>query len=576
MIPKDFIDTLVQRVDIFDIISKHIELKKAGSNYLGLCPFHNEKSPSFTVSSQKNLYHCFGCGAGGNALTFIKNYLNLDYVDSIKQLAKIAGVIVPEIEQNPDYKPTPKQDYSQHYNALESVTKFYQSALKNNQQAIDYLKNRGLTGLIAKRFAIGYADDNFNNLEHLNIDTNLLHEAGMLSQKNNKYFSRFRNRIMFPIKDKDGKIIAFGGRVFNGGEPKYLNSPETPLFNKSQTLYGLFESLDGIKSTKKALIVEGYMDVTALHQYGFNYAAATLGTACTLEHIQLLFRYTQHIIFAFDGDVAGERAALKALERILPTLKDDRVVEFVFLPNQHDPDSYIRAFGIEGFERLIQKAMPLSNLLIKVLTDGHNLQIAEHRAKVQAKAKSYLANMPNIFLKQQIQQTLWGMTNTNNKVRNTTEKKWQQKTVKKTILQPVETLMKAIFIQPLLANIIDIQTREWINYAYPHMKDFWNKSIDFHVNYNPDNQTSFWLNSNYAVYYTRLLYNEINSDNMYLDDENFIEKHILLANNVAKEGMKKKCDEVSKKIEEYRNNNQNIQDLWQENQKLNALILNKS
>ena len=494
-IPKDFIDTLVQRVDIVDIIGKHVELKKTGSNYLGLCPFHNEKSPSFIVSSQKNIYHCFGCGVGGNSLTFLKNHLNLSYVDSIKQLAKIAGISVPEVKNiQDDQNYIPKQDYSTEYQALTAFNNFYQTQLKTQQLAIDYLKNRGLTGLIAKKFALGYASDNFNNLEHLGISNNILAKIGMLSQKNDRFYSRFRNRIMFPIRNRDGQIIAFGGRVFNGGEPKYLNSPETPLFNKNQTLYGLFESFDGIKTARKALVVEGYMDVVALHQYGFNYTVATLGTACTVEHMQLLFRYTQHIVFAFDGDAAGERAALKALERVLPALKDDRTVEFIFLPNAHDPDSYIRAFGVESFERLIQKAMPLSKLLLKVLTDGHNLEIAEHRAKVQAKANSYLKNMPNIFLKQQIQQTLWGMTNTNNKVRTSTTKKWQQKNSKKPILQPIENLMRAMFNQPLLANIICAETKAWINYAYPDMQDFWHKCLEFYKNYSAEQKTSFWLN----------------------------------------------------------------------------------
>ncbi|MFM2344489.1 MAG: primase [Pseudomonadota bacterium] len=572
IIPKDFIDTLVQRSDVVDVISKYIELKKAGSNYLGLCPFHNEKSPSFTVSSQKNLYHCFGCGAGGNALSFVKNYLNLEYVESVRHLAKIVGVTVPEVQSdkhNTGY--TPKQDYSNQYTVLNTVDKFYQSELKKQPIAIDYLKNRGLTGIIAKKFGLGYASDSFSNLQNLGLSNELLTQTGMLSQKENKFFSRFRNRIMFPIRNKDGQVIAFGGRVFNGGEPKYLNSPETPLFNKSQTLYGLFESFEGIKSAKKALIVEGYMDVVALHQYGFNYSVATLGTACTEEHMQLLFRYTQHIIFAFDGDAAGERAALKALERVLPTLKDDRTVEFIFLPNPHDPDSYIRAFGVESFERLIQKAMPLSKLLLKVLTDGHNLDIAEHRAKVQAKAKSYLAKMPPIFLKQQIEQTLWGMTNTNNKVRISTANKWQQKTSKKTILSPIDTLMKAMFTQPIIASIISQDIKNWINYAYPYMQDFWQKCIEFNQNYDAEQVTAFWLNSNYANYYTRLV--NTNEDNLILSEESLIEKNILLANSIAKQGINKKQSEILTQIEEYRTKNQSYQDLWQEYQNLAKILL---
>jgi DNA primase len=313
------------------------------------------------------------------------------------------------------------------------------------------------------------------------------------------------------------------------------------------------------------------MDVVALHQYGFNYSVATLGTACTEEHMQLLFRYTQHIIFAFDGDAAGERAALKALERVLPTLKDDRTVEFIFLPNPHDPDSYIRAFGVESFERLIQKAMPLSKLLLKVLTDGHNLDIAEHRAKVQAKAKSYLAKMPPIFLKQQIEQTLWGMTNTNNKVRISTEKNWQQKTSKKTILSPIDTLMKAMFTQPIIASIISQDIKNWINYAYPYMQDFWQKCIEFNQNYDAEQVTAFWLNSNYANYYTRLV--NTNEDNLILSEESLIEKNILLANSIAKQGINKKQSEILTQIEEYRTKNQSYQDLWQEYQNLAKILL---
>jgi DNA primase len=600
MIPKDFIDLLIQKVDVVDVISKHVDLKKAGSNYLGLCPFHNEKGASFTVSPQKNFYYCFGCGASGNSLNFLKNHLNLSYVESVHALAKIAGMHVPEEKPNvysdtPITPALPKQDYTLLHQSTLKLTQFYEQQLKHSQTAIDYLKKRGLTGIIAKQFGMGYAPNTYQYPSTLDITTDILQQIGMLAQKDMHTYNRFRNRIMFPIRNTQGHIIAFGGRVLDANDtPKYLNSPETPLFNKSQTLYGLFESLAGIKSIKKALVVEGYMDVVALHQYGFNYAVATLGTACTVEHLQLLFRYTQHIVFAFDGDTAGENAALRVLERILPVLKDDRTVEFLFLPKQHDPDSYIRQFGVAAFEHLIQKSMPLSNFLLSVCTNGYRLDIAENRAKILLKAQTYLKHMPNIFLKKQIEQSIRNVTNTNsakiakyaNNVQNTNKIQQQSyalKNYKRAMLQPIETLMQGIFIKPILMQLIQNELKTWIIYYQPDMQNFFllceqlNNLQNKQQNSQEDsiNITEFWLNSTYANQYIRL--SQIQCEYHISSDENFMEKMLKLAKIVAKMGMQKKQTELISQIETHQKQNtpqEKYMHLWLEAQNLNSLLKN--
>ncbi len=603
MIPKDFIDGLVQKTDVVDVISKYVDLKKAGSNYLGLCPFHNEKGPSFTVSPQKNFYYCFGCGASGNALNFLKNHLNLTYVESVHTLAKIACIQVPEEKFNPNLHATssvsaPKQDYTLLYQSALQLTKFYQQQLKQSQNPIEYLKKRGLTGIIAKQFLLGYAPNSYQYPVNLNISTDILKKIGMVAQKETEVdvhiYNRFRHRIMFPIRNTQGHVIGFGGRVFDGNdEPKYLNSPETVLFNKGQNLYGLYESLAGIKSIKKALVVEGYMDVVAMHQYGFNYSVATLGTACTEEHLQLLFRYTQHIVFAFDGDAAGEKAALRALERTLPMLKDDRTVEFLFLPKQHDPDSYIRQFGVAAFEQLIKKAMPLSTFLFKICTHGYRLDIAENRAKILLKAQSYLKHMPNIFLKKQIEQNIRNVTNVNNTGNYNNNKaqytqKFALKNYKRSMLQPIETLMQGIFIKPILTKFISEEFKIWIIYYQEDMHDFLlicnqlNNSNNINAgnagnasnsNDMVNSVTEFWLNSAYANQYIRL--SQISCEYHISNDEDFIEKMLQLAKMVAKMGMQKKQAELIAQIDAQQKQNiaqENYIHLWAEVQNLNLLL----
>jgi len=562
MIPQDFVDNLIQKIDILDIVGKYVELKRAGSNYLGLCPFHNEKSPSFTVSPQKNFYHCFGCGESGNSINFLKNHLGLTYIDSVKHLADIVGLIVP----NDTKINIPKEDNTEDFEALNKISLFYQQQLKANTTAIDYLKNRGLTGIIAKNFAIGYAPDAWHSITSLSIENNILQQTGMLSKKNNHEYDKFRHRIMFPIRNVKGQTIAFGGRVIDSQEPKYLNSPETKLFNKSNTLYGIYESMQGIKQAKKVLVVEGYMDVIALHQYGVDYVVATLGTACTLEHVLSLFRYTQHIIFSFDGDSAGERAALKALERVIPALKDDRTVEFLFLPKEYDPDSFIRNLGIEAFERSINNAIPLSKLLIKVLTNGYNLEVAEDRAKIMRKSKMYLKEMPQTFLKQQIEQTIWGMTNSNNKIRKNISNKWSSKNIKRVMLEPIDKLIQSIFKYPHLIDIINADCRRWINYNHEYMHNFWEICTDYKQSKNKD----IWLNSSFASFYNRLMLDtEILIE---VNQEYLMEQALILAKSIAKQGIHKKQHEIILNIEKLKLQNKPYETLWQEYQELAKII----
>ena len=422
LIPQSFISDLLNRVDIVDVVGKHVKLKKAGANYQGLCPFHQEKSPSFSVSPTKQFYHCFGCAAHGSAIGFMMEYSGLSYVDAIEDLARSAGLVVPREERSVRDVIKQKQAIALS-EVMNMASDWYAQQLKVSQRAIDYLKGRGLTGEVAKRYALGYAPDGWQGLEavfhsYSNDETaKILQEAGLMiqgegndSQGNAKRYDRFRDRIMFPIRNPKGQVIAFGGRILDQGEPKYLNSPETPLFSKGNTLYGLFEGRKAIRDQGYVLVCEGYMDVVALAQLGFANAVATLGTACTPFHVRTLLRQTDRIVFSFDGDSAGQRAAQRALEASLPILGDDKEIRFLFLPSEHDPDSYIRQYGTATFEQAVSQAMPLSGFFFKLASEGNDLSSPEGRAKPHHTAKPLLQSMPPIALRSQLLRELANRT----------------------------------------------------------------------------------------------------------------------------------------------------------------------
>ena len=420
MIPQSFIQDLLTRVDVVDIVGRYVQLKKGGANFMGLCPFHNEKSPSFTVSPTKQFYHCFGCGAHGTAIGFLIEYSGMGFVEAVKDLAQNVGMIVPENED----KLPPAQRAQEQAKTLalsEAMTRacdFYRQQLRGAERAKQYLIGRGLTGEIAARFGMGYAPDGWDGLRAMfpDYEDTALVEAGLVIDRsdedgaNRKRYDRFRDRVMFPIRNVKGQVIGFGGRILDSGEPKYLNSPETPLFQKGSELYGLFEARQAIREAGYVLVTEGYMDVVALAQLGFPQVVATLGTACTPVHVQKLLRQTDNVIFSFDGDSAGRRAARRALEASLPHAGDDKTVKFLFLPTEHDPDSYIRALGAEAFAQQVQDAMPLSQFLLKEVTADHDLGTPEGRARTQFDAKAMLQALPASGLRLQIVRSLAQLT----------------------------------------------------------------------------------------------------------------------------------------------------------------------
>lgn len=394
MIPTDFIQTLLTRVDIVEVVDGHVPLKKAGANYTACCPFHSEKTPSFTVSPSKQFYHCFGCGAHGTAIGFLIEYGGKSFPDAVEELARQAGLEVPRLASPADAaRREQSQDLSE---VLLRAAKFYRAALKDSPEAIGYLKARGLTGAISVRFGIGYAPSDWQPLSTVFPDYSdkALETAGLvIAGEAGKRYDRFRHRIMFPIHDASGRVVGFGGRVVDNGEPKYLNSPETPLFAKGRELYGLFQARPAIRSACKVLVVEGYMDVVALAQHGIEYAVATLGTATTPVHVEKLFRMTDSVIFCFDGDDAGRRAAWRALEHALPVLSDGKQARFLFLPDGEDPDDAVRRRGKAAVEALIDAATPLSDFLLAELAQRTPPTSAEGRAALVNAAKPLLAQL---------------------------------------------------------------------------------------------------------------------------------------------------------------------------------------
>ncbi|MDO9281155.1 MAG: DNA primase [Methylotenera sp.] len=421
MIPQTFIQDLLARVDIVDVVGKYVQLKKGGANFMGLCPFHNEKSPSFTVSPTKQFYHCFGCGAHGTSIGFLMEYSGMNFVDAVKDLAQSNGMIVPEDDR---LLPAQRAEVNARSLALSDVMTracdYYRQQLRGAESAVAYLKKRGLTGEIAARFGLGYAPEGWDGLRSVFPDyaSPALVEAGLVIDKSDedassrKRYDRFRERIMFPIRNTKGQVIGFGGRILDQGEPKYLNSPETPLFQKGHELYGLFEARQAIRDAGYVLVTEGYMDVVALAQLGFPQVVATLGTACTSTHVQKLLRQTDHVVFSFDGDKAGRRAARRALDACLPHVNDNKVIKFLFLPVEHDPDSYIRELGADAFEVQVQDAMPLSQFFLKEVVGDGDLATAEGRARAQFDAKPLLQIMAPSSLRLQMVRGLAQLTQT--------------------------------------------------------------------------------------------------------------------------------------------------------------------
>ena len=422
VLPPEFLQDLIARTDITEVVGRHVALKKAGINHKGLCPFHGEKSPSFIVSPSRQTYHCFGCGAHGDAIRFLTEHTGLGFMDAVRELAQQAGLTVPDDRSSDEDRARAAASKAKSATLTEVLAKageHFRGALKTSPRAIDYLKRRGLTGAVAAQYGLGYAPDGWRTLASVfaHYDDPLLVESGLVvlheatatdgtAASDEKRYDRFRDRVMFPIRSVRGEVIGFGGRVLDQGEPKYLNSPETPVFHKGQELYGLFEARQALRKSGYALVVEGYMDVVALAQAGFGHAVATLGTACTAEHVAKLFRFTEAVVFSFDGDAAGRRAAARALEAALPHASDTRSIRFLFLPTEHDPDSFVREQGAAAFEQAIAQAVPLSAQMLAQAAEGCDMATPEGRARMLAQARPLLQALPDGLLQVQLLQML--------------------------------------------------------------------------------------------------------------------------------------------------------------------------
>src|SRR5690554_4623656 len=402
LIPQNFIDELLDRIDIVEVVDHRVKLKRTGKNYSACCPFHDEKTPSFTVSPDKQFYYCFGCGASGNSVGFLMDYERLSFPEAVEQLANLAGLEIPRETQSSTERAQAQAKKSL-YNLLEQTDHYFQEQLRTSparRHAVDYLKRRGLDGRIARDYGIGFAPPGWDNLLKALGQTpdsqQRLIEGGMLIHhpEENKLYDRFRHRIMFPIRDTRGRVIGFGGRVLGDDKPKYLNSPETPVFHKSQELYGLYEARLAYRDLPRLLVVEGYMDVVSLAQFGIRYGVATLGTACGEDHLERAFRYTNEVVFCFDGDKAGRNAAQRALESSLTSMKDGRQVKFLFLPEGEDPDTLVRQVGPEKFERMIDLAVPLEDFLFDAVAEGINTRTMEGRANFSRRAAPLLDKLP--------------------------------------------------------------------------------------------------------------------------------------------------------------------------------------
>ena len=408
-IPQTFIQELLSRVDVVEVVGRYVPLRKAGANFMGLCPFHGEKSPSFSVSPSKQFFHCFGCGKSGNAIGFLMEHAGMGFVDAVEDLARQVGLSVPDDHVAPADKEraaAARQHQATLSETLEKAGQDYRKQLRQSPRAVDYLKGRGVSGEVAQRYGLGYAPEGWRHLASVfaQYDDPLLSDSGLVivGEEDGKRYDRFRDRVMFPIRNVKGECIGFGGRVLGDDKPKYLNSPETPVFHKGSELYGLYEARTAIREAGFALVTEGYMDVVALAQLGFENAVATLGTACTAEHIAKLLRFTDSVVFSFDGDAAGRRAARKALDAAIPHAADTRSVKFLFLPSEHDPDSFVRAHGASAFSRHIADAMPLSRFLVEAAGEQCDLGTPEGRAHMASNARLLWEPLPDGALKRQL------------------------------------------------------------------------------------------------------------------------------------------------------------------------------
>ena len=414
-ITRQFIDDLLARADIVEVVESRVPLKKAGKNYQACCPFHNEKSPSFTVSQDKQFYHCFGCGEHGNAISFLMEFDRLEFVDAIEELASHCGMDVVREENNVSPAEQRQQQKNQQqkqddYELMNQISRFYQQQLKvasDKETAIDYLKGRGLSGEVVKRFGIGYISNAWDGMmkafsAHGQANQQLVDLGMAIQSDKNRLYDRFRGRIMFPIRDKRGRVLGFGGRVLGDEKPKYLNSPETRVYHKGQELYGLFEAKQANKTLERLVVVEGYMDVVALAQHGVDYAVASLGTATTPEQLQTMFRTVKEVICCYDGDRAGRDAAWRAMENALPLIRDGFSLKFVFVPDGEDPDSLIRDKGQQAFEKFLDEAMPLSKFLFEQLMSQVDMNSLEGRAALVESFQPYLAKLPDSVLKDAI------------------------------------------------------------------------------------------------------------------------------------------------------------------------------
>ncbi|GGO63930.1 DNA primase [Bowmanella pacifica] len=470
LIPRDFIDDLLARTDIVELVDSRVRLKKAGRNYQACCPFHNEKSPSFTVSQDKQFYHCFGCGAHGNAISFLMEYDRLEFPDAIEELARYQGVEVPrEQGKSPQQSKEKRQQQENDYELMEKVARFFVHQLKHHDkapEAIEYLKSRGLSGDIVKQFNIGYAPADWDAaLKTFGrtpaLQQQLLDLKVITENDQGRRFDFFRDRIMFPIRDRRGRVIGFGGRVMGDGSPKYLNSPETRIFHKGHELYGFYQARQANRKLERLMIVEGYMDVVALGQFGIDYAVASLGTATTPEHIQLLFRAAPQLVCCYDGDRAGRDAAWRALENALPHLKDGVEMQFLFLPDGEDPDTLVRKLGKQAFEQQLESAVPLSKFFFDSLMSRHHTKSNEGKAALKAEAMPLLASIPECTQKKMLEEQLneYTLEDKNLRLKREIEEAYQRhkpKNVDHQLLSkhswtPIRLLLRLLLEQPSLA-----------------------------------------------------------------------------------------------------------------------------
>ena len=464
-IPQSFIDDLLVRVDIVDLIDSYVPLKKSGSSYTARCPFHTEKTPSFAVTRNKQLYHCFGCGAGGNSITFLMDYSHLGFVEAVEDLADFAGVQVPRESGG---TPVKKNNATEVFQLLEQAASFYVEQLRDNASAklaVDYFKSRGLSGEVAREFQLGYAPDRWDALSK-RFSTQQLIEAGLaIAKENGSAYDRFRGRVIFPIRDRRGRVLGFGGRVLDDSLPKYLNSPETSVFHKGREVYGLYELLSKNAKPARIIVVEGYMDVIALTQFGLGYSVATLGTATSKDHLELLFRFTSELVLCFDGDKAGRQASWRAVEAAFPCLRDGRQVKIMQLPAGVDPDTLVREQGLEDFELRISSAQTLSDYFFERLSQGLNLSDMEGRASLINKAKTYLQKLPNGIFQDLMQDKLKSLSKVEKLdfFKNPTTLKtlsYKQKQADKK-LSPVRIVISLLLQYPDFIDVIEEKRIKW-------------------------------------------------------------------------------------------------------------------